>query len=152
MEEVSICVLKFKFWHWSFVLNDFFSNWILLNEFWILINECISKWLVLRVAPHVHTRNRICYHPLNLYLQKQPLGGVFWKKYSSLPRLHVVDISWSVWKEKGYYHRRLLFFTRSWRLRRGSFSTRFRCCGARNKFKTRTSDDIQLTPQFTRLL
>ena len=99
MEEVSIGVLKFKFWHWSFVLNDFFSNWILLNECWIFINQCMSKWLLLRVATHVNMRNKICYHPLKLHLQKQRLGDVLWKKYSSLPRLHVVGISWSVWED-----------------------------------------------------
>ena len=42
-------------------------------------------------------------------------------------------------RSKGYSHRRLFFFTRSSRIRSGSFSQEFRCSGARNKFRTHFS-------------
>ena len=86
MVEVSIGILKFLFWHWSFGLNDFFSYRI-MNKWWMLFNECMSDWQVLRGAPHVHMRNKIYYHPLKLYLQKQPLGVVLWKSCSILQGL-----------------------------------------------------------------
>ena len=112
-----------------------------------------AEWQVLRGAPHVHMRNKIYYHPLKLYLQKQPLGVVLWKSCSILQGLHVVDISWSVLEEK-VFSQETVFLYQVIRDKK-SFIFPGIQVRARNKCRTHFSHNIQLlnrTPQFTRPL